>query len=168
VFPDRSGLRPTPDRVRETLFNWLAASLAGSRVLDVCAGSGVLGLEALSRGAREAVLLETDRQAVEALYSSVDDLAANAKVHNIDARAYLGSKGETEIGFDVVFVDPPYDSGLQPTLCGSLATQGWLRPGAHVYVESREGLQAFEPPGDWNLLREKRAGQVEYRLFGTV
>ena len=116
-FPDRPGLRPTPDSVRETLFNWLAPGLYGTRVLDLCAGSGVLGLEALSRGAQEAVLLDSDRQVAGALHTAISKLAANAQVLNVDAREYLGETREAEDGFDVVFIDPPYESGLHATLC---------------------------------------------------
>ena len=167
-FPDRPGLRPTPDRVRETLFNWLTPGLHGGRVLDLCAGSGVLGLEALSRGAKQAVLLDSDRQVVGALRTAISKLAANAQVLNVDAREYLGECGEAEDGFDVVFVDPPYGSGLHASLCQSLARAGWLRPGARVYLENKADIQDIDPPANWELLRENRAGQVEYRLFGTV
>jgi 16S rRNA (guanine966-N2)-methyltransferase len=167
-FPSRPGLRPTPDRVRETLFNWLAPVLPGARVLDLCAGSGVLGFEALSRGAREAVLLESDKQTVEALHLTVDKLAANAQVLRMDARLYLNNETTESEVFDVVFIDPPFESELQSELCYLLAQKGWLRSGAHVYVESNAKFGALVPPEGWDLHREKRAGQVGYRLFGTV
>ena len=167
-FPDRPGLRPTPDSVRETLFNWLAPGLYGTRVLDLCAGSGVLGLEALSRGAQEAMLIDSDRQVAGALHTAISKLAANAQVLNADAREYLGETRKAEDGFDVVFIDPPYESGLHATLCRLLDRAEWLRSGARVYLENNAGLQDIEPPAHWELLREKRAGQIEYRLFGAV
>ncbi len=128
----------------------------------------MLGFEALSRGAVEAVLLELDQQVAEELRLSADKLAANAQVLRVDARLYLNNV-TTEIGaFDLVFVDPPFESELQSELCYLLAQKGWLRSGAHVYVESNARSSPLVPPEGWNLRREKRAGQVEYRLFGAV
>ena len=167
-FPSRPGLRPTPDRVRETLFNWLTPVLPGARVLDLCAGSGVLGLEALSRGAGEALLLESDQEAVEALQHAIAQLAANAQVIRMDACRYLDGPVPETRGFDVVFVDPPFDSGLQLDLCELLARPGWLRSGARVYLETNKNTADIQPPPGWNILKEKRTGQVEYRLFGIV
>jgi 16S rRNA (guanine966-N2)-methyltransferase len=167
-FPPRPGLRPTPDRVRETLFSWLTPVLSGALVLDLCAGSGVLGLEALSRGADQAVLLESDKKAANALKDTVMELSANAIVRHVDARDFLASRKLDRQQYDVVFVDPPYRSDLQQKLCDELCEGHWLARGAHIYVESNRDSGGILPPDSWELLREKRAGQVEYRLFGTV
>jgi 16S rRNA (guanine966-N2)-methyltransferase len=157
-FPPASPLRPTPDRVRETLFNWLGQRLDGRAVLDLFAGSGVLGFEALSRGAERAVLVERDRQVAASLREAARELgAANAQIVEGDALAFLGRCTER---FDVVFVDPPYESGLAERAFGMLAQR--LNPHARVYVES---AQRFEPGAPWVASREGRAGAVRYALF---
>lgn len=162
-FPDRPGIRPTPDRVRETLFNWLGPRIAGARCLDLFAGSGALGLEALSRGAARAVFVEHDPQAVGALRELLGQWGATgAAVVQADARQYLAGEPER---FDVVFLDPPFASGLLADAARLLEARGWLAPGARIYVESaaREKLPALPQP--WALARAKRAGEVGYHLF---
>ncbi len=156
-FPAGAQLRPTPDRVRETLFNWLGQTLDGLRCVDLFAGSGALGFEALSRGADRVVMVERDRRAAAALREGARELGAGAAsiVHG-DAESYLRGCAER---FDVAFVDPPYASGLAPR-CLSLLPR-CLREGARVYVESGEPIAA---PG-WRALREGRAGAVRYALF---
>ena len=123
-------MRPSPDRVRETLFNWLAPSLPGAQCLDLFAGTGVLGLEALSRGAAETTFVERDAVLVRALRERIGTLAAEAQVIHEDARDFLSSRPQRT--FDVVFVDPPYAMGLAPVL-EKLAA--WVGPGHRVYVE---------------------------------
>jgi 16S rRNA (guanine966-N2)-methyltransferase len=157
---DAEALRPTPDRVRETLFNWLAVTLPGARCLDLYAGTGVLGLEALSRGAAEAVFVEQVQAVARQLEQSLAMLAArNARVVAADAATFLQGSAAA---FDIVFLDPPYGTGLG-NLC-TLLGRGWLAPGARVYLESSRAEALPELPAGWQLLREKTAGQVRFAL----
>ncbi|HSN19204.1 MAG TPA: 16S rRNA (guanine(966)-N(2))-methyltransferase RsmD [Usitatibacter sp.] len=160
-FPPAAELRPTPDRVRETLFNWLGQRLDGLAALDLFAGSGALGFEALSRGASRAVLVERDRHVAAALRAAARELgAAGAQIVEGDALAYLARTSER---FDVVFVDPPYASGLAARALAALP--GRLNPRGRVYVESAEPIEPCPP---WHALREGRAGAVRYALFGLT
>jgi 16S rRNA (guanine966-N2)-methyltransferase len=157
-FPDGDGLRPTPDRVRETLFNWLGQDLTGRRVLDLFAGSGVLGFEALSRGASAAVLIERSREAVRLLKANAAKLGAErAELLQCDALEFLSRP--RELPFDVVFVDPPYASGLAEAALARLAPH--LAAGGVVYAESGAPLA----PDGWTVLRSGRAGAVCYQLL---
>jgi 16S rRNA (guanine966-N2)-methyltransferase len=157
-FPPAAQLRPTPDRVRETLFNWLGQRLDDLACLDLFAGSGALGFEARSRGAARVVMVERDRAVAHALRESARALAADGiELVEGDALAYLKRAGEK---FDVVFVDPPYASDLAMKALERLAPL--LNPGARVYVESAAPL---DPPAPWRALREDRAGAVRYALF---
>jgi 16S rRNA (guanine966-N2)-methyltransferase len=157
-FPPASELRPTPDRVRETLFNWLGQRLDGLAVVDLFAGSGVLGFEALSRGASRAVLVERDRQSAAALRAAARELGAGgAEIVEGDAFAFLARAGER---YDVAFVDPPYASGLAARALAALPAR--MNPRGRVYVESAEPLA---PAAPWRALREGRAGAVRYALF---
>lgn len=162
-FPDVAGLRPTPDRVRETLFNWLAPVLHGARCLDLYAGSGVLGFEALSRGAAAVTLVERDRHAAAALRGSSVELGAGTRAVIVEGRAqdFLATCGQA---FDIVFLDPPFDAHVLPDLIAGLASRGLPRAGGHVYLEApaAEALPAL-PPG-WRLHRSGRAGLVGYHL----
>ncbi len=154
-------LRPTPDRVRETLFNWLQPWIVGANCLDLFAGSGALGLEALSRGAAGAVLVEHDPAVISVLRANVTVLGAStADVIMADCVAYLQTQARP---FDIVFLDPPYRSGLLGRCCTLLAAGGWIRPGGLVYLEA-PGTQLPELPEGWLLERSKRAGQVGYHL----
>jgi 16S rRNA (guanine966-N2)-methyltransferase len=158
-FPDAPGLRPTPDRVRETLFNWLGQRLDGLECLDLFAGSGALGFEALSRGASRVVMVESDRTAVEALRQAAQALdARQAVIHAGDALAWL----KRPVGrFDIAFVDPPYACALlAPAL---LALPESLKPGARVYCESANPIAAGEGP--WRMLKEGRAGAAHFALL---
>ena len=157
-FPESAQLRPTPDRVRETLFNWLGQRLDGLACVDLFAGSGALGFEALSRGARRVVLVERDPAIAAALERSARELdASGALVVRDDALSYLRRTAER---FDVAFVDAPYASGLAEQALVPLAAR--LVPGGRAYVESAEPLQARPP---WRALREDRAGTVRYALW---
>ena len=157
-FPDSPGLRPTPDRVRETLFNWLGQSLEGLACLDLFAGSGALGFEALSRGARRVVMVERDRTAIAALRASAAVLEAQSlDIVQSDALRYLDRPSER---FDVAFVDPPYAQNLVPSVMQKLPQH--LNDGARVYAESDASL---EPGAPWRVLREDRAGAVRYGLY---
>lgn len=157
-FPPAAQLRPTPDRVRETLFNWLGQRLDGLACLDLFAGSGALGFEALSRGAARVVMVERDRTVAGALREAGRELdAAGLDVVQGDALDYLRRAGER---FDVAFVDPPYASDLAARALEELP--GRLNPGARVYVESARPIAAAP---EWRALREGRAGAVRYALF---
>ena len=163
-FPHTPSLRPTPDRVRETLFNWLQFEIAGRRCLDLFAGSGALGFEALSRGAAEVVFVEDDPAAAEAIRDSLRRLGCErARIEPRDAFSFLrcGSGGAP---FDVVFVDPPYDERWLSRACTELEAGGWLAPGAFVYLEDEAGRGAPDLPAGWVLLRSKKAGDVGYHL----
>jgi len=157
-FPDRPGLRPTPDRVRETLFNWLGQDLAGLACLDLFAGSGALGFEAASRGAASVVMVERDRATFEALRTNAALLKLRAvELVRADALSFLATERRQ---FDVVFLDPPFDS---PILAGVWPLLGAVTaPGSLVYVESPAGV---DPGGPLRLHRADRAGNVTYQLF---
>jgi 16S rRNA (guanine966-N2)-methyltransferase len=156
--PARPGLRPTPDRVRETLFNWLGQNLAGLACLDLFAGSGALGFEAASRGAVRVAMVETDRVALAELERSKEALGASqVEIIAGDAEAYLARE---RAGFDVVFLDPPFRQNALPAILARLPPR--LQPLARVYVESDEPI-AVAPP--WSELKRARAGQVSYQLL---
>jgi 16S rRNA (guanine966-N2)-methyltransferase len=161
--PDLPGLRPTSERVRETLFNWLAPALPGSRCLDLCAGTGALGLEALSRGAATAVFVEKARPAAASLREACRTLDAEGAVIQVDdARRFLARP--TGQAFDIVFIDPPYADDSVDQLCRLLAEHSWLAPGAFVYFEQQRGQVPPALPVGWTPVREKTAGQVRYAL----
>jgi 16S rRNA (guanine966-N2)-methyltransferase len=156
AVPDAPGLRPTPDRVRETLFNWLGQSLAGLDCLDLFAGSGALGFEAASRGAARVVMVEHDRKVFQALRSMRDTLGARqVELVPDDAFAYLK---RTTDAFDVVFLDPPFGQNALPAVLRQLRPA----PGARVYVEAAEPVT---PVAGWHELKRARAGQVSYQLL---
>ncbi len=156
--PARPGLRPTPDRVRETLFNWLGQRLDGRACLDLYAGSGALGFEAASRGAARVVMVENDRAALAALRRSREALGARGvEIVALDAAAFLAGGGER---FDVVFLDPPFRQNALPALLAKLPPR--LQPGARVYLE---GAQAVEAGAGWRELKRVRAGQVSSQLL---
>ncbi len=159
-FPARPGLRPTPDRVRETLFNWLGQDLDGRECLDLFAGSGALGFEAVSRGAKKVVLVEADRRAWEALELNAAALGCEARVELVRADALEWVRG-LDRAFDIVFLDPPFDSGLLERLGPALSRL--TRPAGFVYIESGRGVELDR--ATWRLHRQARAGQVTYQLF---
>jgi 16S rRNA (guanine966-N2)-methyltransferase len=161
-FPESAMLRPTPDRVRETLFNWLQPWIAGAHCLDLFAGSGALGLEALSRGAAQVVLLEQDAAVVQALRDNLDKLQAQAAdlIHT-DAVRYLQGPARP---FDIVFLDPPFQSDLLKRCFDLLEKQRWIKPGGLVYIENPKTVSELALPASWQLTRSKSAGQVGYHL----
>jgi 16S rRNA (guanine966-N2)-methyltransferase len=157
-FPAAAQLRPTPDRVRETLFNWLGQGLDGLTCLDLFAGSGALGFEALSRGAARVVMVEQDRNVAQALRESARLLEAEElEIEQGEALAYLK---RTAVRFDVAFLDPPYASELAAAAMQALPP--CLNAGARVYVESARPLELAP---EWRTLREDRAGAVRYALY---
>lgn len=162
-FLDREGLRPTPDRVRETLFNWLQADIAGSRCLDLFAGSGALGFEAASRGAKNVLMLERDAVTVAELKENVNRLQAEQiKVACTDAIEHLQADGGK---FDIVFVDPPYQSDLLVRCCALLEQKHWLANHAKIYLECDVHDELTDLPGNWHCQKSKKAGQVAYQLY---
>jgi 16S rRNA (guanine966-N2)-methyltransferase len=163
--PQRPGLRPTSDRVRETLFNWLQPVLPGARVLDLFAGSGALGLEAVSRGAARATLVEHDPGLARALREVAGRLEGGAAVEVVAADALAWLHAQPDAGYDIAFVDPPFDAnlwgGVLPALAPKLADDAWL------YVESPAGV-APAPPPDWRLHREGGTREVRFALYRRV
>ena len=161
-FPDAPGLRPTSDRVRETLFNWLAPVLPGARCLDLFAGSGALGIEALSRGAAEVVFVERDPAVVRALQENLARLKAeDGRVELAEALTWLRRPGTP---FEIVLLDPPFGAGLLEPVCAALEAGGWLQATAWIYLEAEAGWRPASLPAHWTLYREKTAGMVAYRL----
>lgn len=157
-FPDAPGLRPTPDRVRETVFNWLGQDLSGRTCLDLFAGSGALGFEAASRAARQVVMVESDARAARALQENVAALCAAAvRVVRGDALEFLRSDKSV---YDVVFLDPPYAKADRSALLARVRER--LAPGAMVYLESNAPLPAFD---GWSVFRQARAGDVHFQLL---
>jgi 16S rRNA (guanine966-N2)-methyltransferase len=161
VFSPVAGLRPTPDRVRESLFNWLGLSVHGARCLDLFTGSGALGLEAASRGAAAVVLVDADPLVVRTLQKQVRVLDAR-QVHIVQASCERYLLGPVE-PFDLVFLDPPYRQGALAGCMALLEQRGWLAPDAWIYLEAEREL---EPPlpGNWEPYRSKTSGQVGYHL----
>ena len=157
-FPPREGLRPTPDRVRETLFNWLGQDLTGLGCLDLFAGSGALGFEAASRGAARVVLVERDRVAFEALRANKDALQAR-QVELVRSDALEFVRGQGAAGYDVIFLDPPFDADYWPRLIPLLPPL--LAPEARVYCESSGAIAWGE---GWQTVKHGRAGQVTFQL----
>ena len=163
-FPMAHGLRPTPNRVRETLFNWLAPYVEGAKVLDVFAGSGALFLEALSRGAGSALALDLNSAAINSLRGHLLTLRCdNGQLLQTDALRHLEQQPATP--FDLVFLDPPFSQGLLLPACTLLEEKGWLASEAWVYTESENPPSSLGLPGNWRLHREQKAGQVYYALW---
>ncbi|MDD1013938.1 16S rRNA (guanine(966)-N(2))-methyltransferase RsmD [Pseudomonas rubra] len=163
-FPDAPGLRPTPDRVRETLFNWLAPHIAGAKVLDAYTGSGALYLEALSRGAGDSVALDSNPAAIASLRQNLEALRCpRGQVIQTDAQRYL--QGEPKLAFDLVFLDPPFNQDLLTSTCALLEERQWLAENAWIYTESETPPSTLQLPSNWRLHREKKAGQVYYALW---
>jgi 16S rRNA (guanine966-N2)-methyltransferase len=160
--PDLPGLRPTAERVRETLFNWLAPVIEGARCLDLCAGTGALGIEALSRGAAAVQFVERDARAAQALRANLARLKADGgQVAALDAGLFLQGPARS---YDLVFLDPPFALELWPALARQLEQGGWLAARAWIYVESPRGPAPALPPS-WQLHREGQAGEVRFALY---
>ncbi|MGH8041469.1 MAG: 16S rRNA (guanine(966)-N(2))-methyltransferase RsmD [Rudaea sp.] len=161
AIADARGLRPTPDRVRQTLFDWLAPVIAGAQCLDLFAGTGALGIEALSRGAARVDFVEADAQLVDALRANLTRLKQTAQVHRADAMAFLDSA----VGrYDVIFLDPPFSADLWSAATHALELRGCFAATSWVYVETpAQAVCAL--PENWVLHREGRAGNVRYALY---
>ncbi|MCK5262746.1 MAG: 16S rRNA (guanine(966)-N(2))-methyltransferase RsmD [Gammaproteobacteria bacterium] len=166
-FPEREGLRPTTDRVRETVFNWLQMDLPGSRCLDLFAGSGALGFEAASRGAAKVVMVDSDNQTVNMLRDNIDLLSASQiKVVCGDVINFLQS---CDFMFDVVFIDPPYRLDVIAQCCELLESKQCLSDHAKIYIECDASNDLSKDsnglPDNWQCLKRNTAGQVGYHLF---
>lgn len=161
---DKEGLRPTTDRTKETLFNWLMHDIRDANCLDCFSGSGSLAFEALSRFAKNALLLERDKQVARQLRENLKTLKVNnAKVIETDSINYLQQTAAQQ--FDIVFVDPPFNKGLVHPCCQALEKNGYLTPQALIYIEMELQSATVELPGNWQLLKEKSTGQVTYQLY---
>ncbi len=162
-FPAMPGLRPTPDRVRETLFNWLQHSLGGARCLDLFAGSGALGLEAISRGAEQVIFVEQAQAAARALQAQLTQFGGGSRgrVMELGAARYLRTPGEP---FDVAFLDPPFGQAALQEYVPMLDTGNWLKAGGLVYLENERAAGIPRLPSHWELLKSKSAGEVGYHL----
>jgi 16S rRNA (guanine966-N2)-methyltransferase len=165
-FPDAQGLRPTADRVRETVFNWLQHELYGRRVLDAFAGSGALGFEAASRHAREVVMLERSRKVMAALEANLSELQAqNVTLECVDALEYLA---RATLPFDIVFLDPPFGQGMIEPVLRLLNDRELLRDDARIYVEFEASASDLQLPEGWGFVRDKKAGDVRYGLLART
>ncbi len=166
-FPSIPGLRPSPDRVRETLFNWLAADIVDARCLDLFAGSGVLGFEALSRGAQHSILVDQDVVIIQQLGASSTMLQAESlEIHCGDSAQFItGYKGES---FDIVFLDPPFQSDLLALAIKQLNSSGCLAKQALIYIETGTELLAAHLPDTWEILKSKQAGDVRFYLIRST
>ena len=163
TFPANRSLRPSPDAVRETLFNWINADLAGAHCLDLFAGSGVLGFEAVSRGAKSAVLVESDARACRSIQENTRLLGAEPEIQIYRGRAesYLA---HTDQQFDLVFMDPPFAAILVGEICGALDANGLCATGAKIYIESAKSNLPLPIPSSWNIIRESTRGSVQSTL----
>lgn len=166
-FPvvEQVALRPTPDRVRETLFNWLMGALFGARCLDLFAGSGALGLEALSRGAKEVYFVEKDKIAMRALEHTLSTLEATAQAQTFlcDSRLWL-QQHQHAAAFDIIFLDPPYQSDLLIQALTALKKSSLIGRATHIYIEAPLAIAPHTLPSTWHLLKQKRAANVVYHL----
>lgn len=163
VFDDAPGLRPTPSRVRETLFNWLQSDVENSRCLDLYSGSGALGFEAASRGAKRVVQVESNPKACQKLRDNMAALkAVQIELVSQDVSRFLQGKAES---FDLVFLDPPFGQNLVLPTCQLLEQGGWLSGYAKIYIEVERNLTLADMPANWRLLKSKAAGEVGFYLF---
>ncbi|MCK5092130.1 MAG: 16S rRNA (guanine(966)-N(2))-methyltransferase RsmD [Gammaproteobacteria bacterium] len=162
-FPDIDGLRPTPDRVRETVFNWLQPVIQGARCLDLYCGSGAFGFEASSRGAAEVVMVDNNREVTATLQEHSSLLKAqDMQIVQRDVSAFLQATEPSP--FDIVFLDPPYGQNLLSACCEQLEKNGWLKSDATIYLEAEHEIDQASLPSSWILVKSKRAGQVNYHL----
>ncbi len=160
------GLKPTAIRIRETLFNWLSPRIEGARCLDLCAGTGALGLEALSRGASRVVFVECSDIAFENLKSNINSLkASGAELRKTDAISFLNNSVIEK--FDIIFIDPPFADGLYDDLFELIAVKGWLSKNARIYIEMSANEKELDLPKNWQILKRKKTGNVYYLLVAA-
>ncbi|ACV27973.1 16S rRNA (guanine(966)-N(2))-methyltransferase RsmD [Kangiella koreensis] len=164
-FIEVEGLRPSLDRIRETLFNWLQNEIHGANCLDLFAGSGAIGIEALSRGASEASFVELNRKAFHQLEENLGLVNAdNAYVMHGDAFDFIQSNQKS---FDIIFLDPPFHKGIAQKVIEQLDAAEWLKPETLIYIEVEQGLE-LNVPENWTELKDKKAGQLQYKLFAVT
>jgi len=166
-FPAAAGLRPTADRVRETLFNWLQQDIAMARCLDPFAGSGALGFEAASRGAAHVTMIESQRNVFRSLQQNLSLLQLEDVIQlvNADALRWLQCSAEMH---QVVFLDPPFNKKQMQPVIDQLERGGWLAPGALIYLEQDVHDESPRLPDNWRIIRDKTAGQVRYQLVERI
>ncbi len=163
-FIDLDGLRPSPDRIRETLFNWTQGHIVGASCIDLFGGSGALSFEAASRGAADVTCIELNRKASLCIKHNIEVLeASQINLINSDALAFLASRAAKK-QFDLVFLDPPFVEELISKSSHLLEQHQWLKPKALIYIESGQPLESIDLPGNWLFLKQKKAGQVYYGL----
>ncbi len=163
MFEDSPGLRPTPARVRETVFNWLQTDIMGSKCLDLYAGSGALGFEAASRGAKSVLMVDNNALACKLISENVSRLSAQQiKILQCDVFKFLAGSAAP---FNVVFLDPPFAKQMAQQTCHWLENMGWLTAGAKIYVEVESQLVLDDLPKNWHCQKSKTAGEVGYYLF---
>lgn len=166
-MPDLPGLRPSGDRSRETLFNWLQANIPGATCVDLFAGSGVLGLEAASRGAADVTLIEKSRSAAHVIRKSLQKLdAGQVRIVQADAIEWLAASEPRSL--DIVFIDPPFSSGLHRRAIEMLSTGDCVRKGGLVYLETPREMPSPAPPPGWEISREKLLGEVRMQLLKKI
>lgn len=165
TVPDLPGLRPSPDRVRETVFNWLQFDLPGAHILDAFAGSGVMGLEALSRGAASVLFCDTHAQAVAQLRDTLQAWRENhAQVRQSDALRLA----ESSVRYDVIFLDPPFAAGLHQAALDKFCSPRWLKDNGVVYVEQGADSPALQLPPGYAYRKQSHAGRLQFGLIGAV
>ena len=165
TFPEHDGIRPTGDRVRETLFNWLMHDIRGADCLDLFAGSGVLSIEALSRGANHVTLIESNEAASSGISQNLALLDADPnRFDNIKSNA-MTWLGQCDTGFDLIFIDPPFASNVLPAVLEHVAVRQIARK--FIYLETPVALKTSDLPNQWNLYRQKQTGSVHYSLCIT-
>ena len=166
VFDDAPGLRPTPARVRETLFNWLQLDVANSRCLDLFAGSGALGFEAASRGAKHVLMVENNPKTCQKLKENCRLLSCDTvDVVQNDVQLFIKNCDES---FDLIFLDPPFAQGLLQPTCRQLAQAGLPAPYGKIYLEVERKLQLEQLPENWQLLKHSIAGDVSFNLYQNL
>lgn len=166
-FTEVPGLRPTPDRVRETLFNWLQTDIAGAHCIDLFAGSGALGFEALSRGASQCLFIDNHPQCIQDIKKNLEHFKATGGYTSVNDALKVLAQSPSQFspeGFDIAFVDPPYTMDCAVDCCHLLAERHWLNDNASIYIESGSIITEAELPKNWRLHRQKKAGQVNYHL----
>ena len=166
-FLEAPGLRPTGDRIRETLFNWLEINIDGADCLDLYAGTGILGLESLSRGASTCTALENNPIVSRQLHANCDELGADLSIINADSIKFLQHKNSGRV-FDIVFIDPPFSKALHTESCALLESNGWLAPDALIYCELPATENLFATPPSWRIEKDKIASGVCYMLYSRI
>lgn len=162
-FPNIEGLRPTPNRVRETLFNWLSPVIVGTECLDLFAGSGALGFEALSRGAKRVVFVDDSIEAIKHLKTTLATLSCDqSEILHLSALEFLK---DCHCHFDIVFLDPPFSSNLIEKCCNLIADHKILKEGGVIYLETSVKTELSFLPSHWETKKVKKAGQVKYLLL---